>query len=59
MNLYRFYFTIQINCNGVISYTEAHTSVMANSKEEATKILKENIELSYFKTDKVEELLDL
>ena len=58
MNVYRIYFTIQIDCKGIISYTEAHISVRANSAEEAAKILKENFKFTYNKTNKIEKLLD-
>lgn len=50
MNIYRVDFTIEINCNGVISYASAHTSILADSKEEAINKVKNNVNFTYTNT---------
>lgn len=59
MYLYRIYFTIEVNCKGIISYAKAHISVRANSEEEAMKILGQNLDIKYAKTDEVKKLSNL
>lgn len=54
MNLYKVYFTIEVYCNGVVSYANAHISVLANSEEEAVNKIKENVSLKYNQTTKVD-----
>lgn len=59
MYLYRIHFTIEINCKGIISFAKAHTSIRANSEEEAMKILGQNLDIKYAKTDNIEKLSNM
>lgn len=45
--IYKIHFRIDVYCCGIISYAEGHTSVLACSKEEAEKKVRENIKLTY------------
>lgn len=56
MNLYKVYFTIEVYCNGIVSYANTYISILANSEEEAVNKIKENISLKYNQTIKVDEL---
>lgn len=48
MKIYKIRFTIEVWCCGVISYAEGHTTILATSKEEAKKKVRENISLTYY-----------
>lgn len=58
LKLYKVHFRIDVYCCGIISYTEGHTSVLANSKDEAKKKVRENIKLTYNGAIKVNAVYD-
>lgn len=54
LKLYKIHFRIDVYCCGIISYAEGHTSVLANSEDEAKKKVRENIQLNYNGTIKID-----
>lgn len=47
MKVYKIHFRIDVYCCGIVSYAEGHTSILANSEQEAKKKVRENIQPSY------------